>query len=98
VSGKKSVLEYVDHLHEHFFHPSEIKDGYYVTPMSPGYVFFRIDGVMSFETDGSYQSPSFGNRVDACCVLRGAAVDIQEHEPFDGFLFEQMSTTDLAQI
>jgi L-galactonate dehydratase len=37
VSGKKSVLEYVDHLHEHFFHPSEIKDGYYVTPTSPGY-------------------------------------------------------------
>ena len=37
VSGKKSVLEYVDHLHEHFFHPSEIKDGYYVTPKDPGY-------------------------------------------------------------
>ncbi|KAF2443041.1 enolase C-terminal domain-like protein [Karstenula rhodostoma CBS 690.94] len=37
VSGKKSVLEYVDHLHEHFHHPSEIKDGHYVTPMSPGY-------------------------------------------------------------
>ncbi|OAL47951.1 mandelate racemase/muconate lactonizing protein-like protein [Pyrenochaeta sp. DS3sAY3a] len=37
VSGKKSVLEYVDHLHEHFFHPSEIVGGYYKTPMSPGY-------------------------------------------------------------
>ena len=37
VSAKKSVLEYVDHLHEHFHHPSEIKDGYYVTPMDPGY-------------------------------------------------------------
>jgi L-galactonate dehydratase len=37
VSGKKSVLEYVDHLHEHFHYPSEIKDGHYVTPMSPGY-------------------------------------------------------------
>ena len=37
VSGKRSVLEYVDHLHEHFLHPSVIKDGYYTTPMEPGY-------------------------------------------------------------
>lgn len=37
VSGKLSVLEYVDHLHEHFFYPSVIKDGYYTTPTAPGY-------------------------------------------------------------
>jgi L-galactonate dehydratase len=37
VSGKLSVLEYVDHLHEHFEHPSVIKDGYYQTPTEPGY-------------------------------------------------------------
>ncbi|KAK2599238.1 hypothetical protein N8I77_011008 [Diaporthe amygdali] len=37
VTGKLSVLEYVDHLHEHFLHPSVIKDGYYQTPMDPGY-------------------------------------------------------------
>jgi L-galactonate dehydratase len=37
VSGKLSVLEYVDHLHEHFEHPSVIKGGYYQTPMEPGY-------------------------------------------------------------
>ena len=37
VSGKLSVLEYVDHLHEHFEHPAVIKDGYYQTPMEPGY-------------------------------------------------------------
>merc|ERR1711977_171353 len=37
VSGKLSVLEYVDHLHEHFNHPSVIKGGYYQTPMEPGY-------------------------------------------------------------
>ena len=37
VSGKKSLLEYVDHLHEHFLHPSAVKDGYYVTPTAPGY-------------------------------------------------------------
>jgi len=37
VSGKLSVLEYVDHLHEHFINPSVIKDGYYQTPTEPGY-------------------------------------------------------------
>lgn len=37
VSGELSVLEYVDHLHEHFLHPSVIKDGYYQTPTEPGY-------------------------------------------------------------
>ena len=31
------MLEYVDHLHEHFFNPAVIKDGYYQTPMEPGY-------------------------------------------------------------
>ncbi|ANB15616.1 hypothetical protein AWJ20_3253 [Sugiyamaella lignohabitans] len=37
VSGKLSLLEYVDHLHEHFQHPSKVKDGYIVTPLEPGY-------------------------------------------------------------
>ncbi|KAF2663928.1 L-galactonate dehydratase [Microthyrium microscopicum] len=37
VTGKKSVLEYVDHLHEHFLHPCEVKEGHFVTPMAPGY-------------------------------------------------------------
>lgn len=37
VSGKKSLLEFVDHLHEHFLHPSVIREGYYVTPTQPGY-------------------------------------------------------------
>jgi L-galactonate dehydratase len=31
------VLEYVDHLHEHFEHPSRIVGGYYQTPTEPGY-------------------------------------------------------------
>jgi len=37
VSGTRSLLEYVDHLHEHFLHPSAIRAGYYVTPTEPGY-------------------------------------------------------------
>ncbi|KAI0169076.1 enolase C-terminal domain-like protein [Hypoxylon sp. FL1284] len=37
VAGRLSVLEYVDHLHEHFLHPSAVRDGYYQTPAEPGY-------------------------------------------------------------
>lgn len=31
------VIEFVDHLHEHFEDPCEIKNGAYVTPSKPGY-------------------------------------------------------------
>ncbi|KAJ5698572.1 enolase C-terminal domain-like protein [Penicillium macrosclerotiorum] len=37
VSGQKSILEYVDHLHEHFLEPARTEAGYYVTPQAPGY-------------------------------------------------------------
>ena len=31
------ILEYVDHLHEHFFDPVVIRKGRYLPPMAPGY-------------------------------------------------------------
>jgi L-fuconate dehydratase len=31
------ILEYVDHLHEHFLHPVVIKNGRYMPPQAPGY-------------------------------------------------------------
>ncbi|CAO3641033.1 unnamed protein product [Cunninghamella blakesleeana] len=34
---KDRILEYVDHLHEHFLDPVVIKNGCYVAPLSPGY-------------------------------------------------------------
>ncbi len=39
VSGsvENRIIEYVDHLHEHFVHPVQIKDGHYVPPSAPGY-------------------------------------------------------------
>lgn len=37
VSGQKSILEYVDHLHEHFLEPAQTEAGHYVTPQAPGY-------------------------------------------------------------
>ena len=31
------MLEYVDHLHEHFVDPVRLKGGRYITPTSPGH-------------------------------------------------------------
>jgi L-fuconate dehydratase len=31
------VLEYVDHLHEHFVHPVKVRNGRYLAPTEPGY-------------------------------------------------------------
>jgi L-fuconate dehydratase len=31
------VIEYVDHLHEHFLHPVTIRNGHYMVPHAPGY-------------------------------------------------------------
>jgi L-galactonate dehydratase len=63
VTGEKSVLEYVDSLHEHFLYPCEVKNGYFITPTSPGYsvemkpesmeryAFPGKDGVSWWKTD-----------------------------------------------
>lgn len=38
VSGKQSILEYTDHLHEAFEAPAKITNGgFHVTPTAPGY-------------------------------------------------------------
>lgn len=39
ISGtmENRIIEYVDHLHEHFFDPVLIKDGHYMPPTLPGY-------------------------------------------------------------
>jgi L-fuconate dehydratase len=31
------VVEWVDHLHEHFVHPAIVRDGRYLAPTAPGY-------------------------------------------------------------
>lgn len=57
ISGKLSVLEYVDHLHEHFLHPSMIKDGYYQTPMNPGYsVEMKEESMVRYSFPGDERS------------------------------------------
>jgi L-fuconate dehydratase len=39
ISGslENRVLEYVDHLHEHFKYPVVMRDGHYQLPEAPGY-------------------------------------------------------------
>jgi L-fuconate dehydratase len=34
---KDRVVEYVDHLHEHFREPVKIYKGHYLVPQAPGY-------------------------------------------------------------
>ncbi|KAH8703495.1 enolase C-terminal domain-like protein [Talaromyces proteolyticus] len=53
VSGKKSLLEYVDHLHEHSEHPAGVKDGYFVTSTVPGYsVQMKRDSMNQYSFPG----------------------------------------------
>lgn len=42
----KRVLEYVDHLHEHFVDPVRIRQGHYLAPEAPGYsITMRADSL-----------------------------------------------------
>ncbi|KAF2999915.1 L-galactonate dehydratase [Curvularia kusanoi] len=71
VSGKKSVLEYVDHLHEHFFNPSRIEKGYYVTPTQPGYsVEMKPESMDKFEFPGK-EGVSWWRSEEARPILEG---------------------------
>jgi len=52
VSGSldNRVLEYVEHLHEHFLDPVIIRDGRYVAPSAPGYsITMRPESIHDYE-------------------------------------------------
>jgi L-fuconate dehydratase len=47
------VVEYVDHLHEHFVDPVIIRDGRYVVPTAPGYsITMKADSLREHEFPG----------------------------------------------
>lgn len=49
-STENRVLEYVDHLHEHFADPVVIKKGHYMVPKKPGYsITMHPDSLDAFE-------------------------------------------------
>jgi L-fuconate dehydratase len=44
------VIEYVDHLHEHFLDPVTIKNGHYMPPVMPGYsIEMRPESLQTYE-------------------------------------------------
>ena len=52
-SLENRILEYVDHLHEHFEHPVEIKNGRYMPPKEPGYsITMKDSSLKEFEFPG----------------------------------------------
>ena len=74
VSGKLSVLEYVDHLHEHFLHPSIIQGGYYQTPMEAGYsVEMKAESMDRYEYPGT-DGVSWWRSEEARAILDGEKV------------------------
>jgi L-fuconate dehydratase len=52
-SAEDRVIEYVDHLHEHFLDPVVIRDGHYVAPVKPGF-----GAEMDVETLTDFRYPS----------------------------------------
>jgi L-galactonate dehydratase len=74
ISGKKSLLEYVDHLHEHFEHPASVKDGYIVTPLEPGYsVQMKADSMDEYAFPGE-QGKSWWTTDAAKVILEGPRI------------------------
>ena len=48
-SLERRVVEYVDHLHEHFVDPVVVRDGRYAPPTRPGYsTEMRADSIARF--------------------------------------------------
>lgn len=57
VSGEKSILEHVDHLHEHFLEPAQTEAGHYITPQAPGYsVQMKAESLERYEYPGGHKS------------------------------------------
>ena len=55
VSGslEDRVIEYVDHLHEHFLHPCVVRDGAYRLPTAPGFsIEMRPESLAAFRHPG----------------------------------------------
>jgi L-fuconate dehydratase len=66
VSGslEERVVEYVDHLHEHFVTPAIVRDGRYLAPTAPGYsITMRPESLRRFAfPDGEAWTPTVGSR------------------------------------
>lgn len=74
VSGVKSVLEYVDHLHEHFMHPAGVVGGMIKTPTEAGYsVEMRPESMEKFGFPG--KEGGFWKSTEAEQILNGERIE-----------------------
>lgn len=73
ISGRRSVLEYVDHLHEHFMHPAGVSGGWIQTPKAPGYsVEMKEESMIEFGFPG--QEGGFWKSEEAKPILEGSRI------------------------
>jgi L-galactonate dehydratase len=74
VSGEKSLLEYVDHLHEHFLHPAAVKEGHFQTPMESGYsVQMKEESMDKYSYPGE-EGKSWWRSEEARVILDGEKI------------------------
>lgn len=76
VSGSMDgrVIEYVDHLHEHFVDPVRIRDGRYLVPEAPGYsVTMKAESLARFEYPDGPGWAEFAGRTRPPAGVGGAA-------------------------
>ncbi|WP_338896294.1 L-fuconate dehydratase [Streptomyces sp. TG1A-60] len=61
------VIEYVDHLHEHFTAPVEMRDGHYVAPLAPGFsATMRSGSIAEYRyPDGGFWAADLAGREEA---------------------------------
>jgi L-fuconate dehydratase len=57
------VIEYVDHLHEHFLDPVEIRRGRYLAPTGPGFsAQMRPESILRYSyPDGAFWAADLRN-------------------------------------
>ncbi len=69
VSGSREgrVIEYVDHLHEHFVDPVVVEDGRYLAPRAPGFGAQMTDATLA-----EYEFPAAAKRPSSASPVAGA--------------------------
>jgi L-fuconate dehydratase len=67
------TIEYVDHLHEHFVDPVDIRDGRYVAPLTPGF-----GAEMRSESLTAFDYPDGAIWAEASALALGEHLDLRE--------------------
>jgi len=68
------MIEYVDHLHEHFLDPVEIRRANYVVPTLPGYsAEMRPESLAQYTFPGGSEWRAIADEVAAAAAAAGVA-------------------------